>query len=95
MNQIDKKRHAELSALRSKIIDLITEANILIVDHNAQLDNVVAELSAYEDERTERWRDSDRGADHEQWVSKIEDGRIDEILEPDDFKDTVPRELGK
>lgn len=76
-----------ISQAHRSLVEAADAYNEAVEEAEAFRDDVVSEMEGYADERSEKWRDSDRGQAYESWMNQWRELGFDkaEFDEPADF----------
>lgn len=91
MRKIKDERYRKLQEL-ADLIDDWPAADVLQAIHD-QLDDDRSEAQDYYDARTERWQESEKGEQYQEWLYRLEDvvNALDGVIsaEKDDLEDAI------
>jgi len=72
----------DLNALQGDIESAVLHYNEAIWDLNSALQNIAGDIESYMDDRSEKWYESERADQYQEWLSFFEVEK-DEVDEPD------------
>lgn len=80
MNRISKEDIQRLEDTRNAV-------NVAVSDWNSILDEIQSEAQSFYDDKSDRWRESDKGQAYQQWIDEFDGVRWD-----NDMPDMPPEE---
>lgn len=87
---------AELEGLAERVNAKVGAYNEAVRDFNEKVDEVVEVIDEYVADRSDRWREGEKGQAYDAWRQAVEEARLDEVDEVDDLElegeDAVPPE---
>lgn len=73
----------------TKVCEANAEYNAALQELAAFRDELVADMEAYRDERSDKWHESDAASNYEDWIQEYENIELDGVEDPD-LPDTNP-----
>lgn len=76
---------AELEGLAARVNEKVRAYNEAVSAYNEQIDGVVEEIDDYVADRSDRWREGEKGEQFAAWREQVEQARVDEAEEEDEI----------
>lgn len=80
----------KLEDLLTPLREALSAYNEAVADYNEILDGVIGEISDYTADRSDKWREGERGQAYEAWKANLEELKIEQVGEIDDIAIEMP-----